>query len=196
MKLFLLFVAIISSASLYAQDIINTLGSGGTFTVKNSSSNALVVIDEITGQLSATRVKVEGVPSFTAGHVTEDNLGTTHDLVGWTESGTGLHDNGGNFDHSTGLFTVPRNGFYFFSVGIELGPTGTSGAALYLMVNSVVTSLADRAGTLGSVANLSVSGVLKLNAADVVSLRVTMTGSLGDASAILGYFSGYLVSDF
>lgn len=197
-SLSVVFLIFLVAIPIYAQtgSINNTLGSGGTFTVKNSGGSTIVGVDETTGQLMIERVKVSGVPSFLASHVQEDNLGTSHDLAAWNESASGAHDNSGNFNASTGVFTAPRNGYYFVSGSIELGVTGGSGASLYVLVNSALTPLVDRAGTPYQVANLVVSGILKLNAGDTVSLRVTMTASLGDASAITGYFSGYLVSDF
>jgi hypothetical protein len=177
--------------------INNTLGSGGTFTVKNSSNSPLVVVDEATGQLSAARMKVEGVPSFNVNHVSESEMGATDTLLASTEgSAPGSHDNSNSFNESTGEFVAPRNGFYFLSAGIELAASAGS-VTLYIRVNSTVSSLAARSSLTDiGVTNLSTSGVLKLNSGDVVTLLVTMTGLAGSGNSGLGWFSGYLVSDF
>jgi hypothetical protein len=186
------------SGSLLGQSgsINNTLGSGGSFTVKNSAGDPLMVVDEATGQLTADRVKVDGVPSFTAYHLAETGMSGSHTLVNWSEAtGYGTHDNSGSFNTSTGEFVASRNGFYFFSAGIELAASG-SGVTLYILANSSVTSLAMRGLLASGGANLSTSGILKLNASDVVTVRITITSLSGTGSTGLGWFSGYLVSDF
>jgi hypothetical protein len=198
-SILVLFCTLSFNAVLFAQSgsINNTLGSGGTFTVKNSSNNAVVVVDEATGQLSATRVKVDGVPSFTVYHIPESDMGATDTLLTWTEgSGAGSHDNSDSFNESTGEFVAPRNGFYFLSAGIELAASAST-VTLYIRVNTVVSSLAARSSlSTTAVTNLSTSGVLKLNSGDVVTLRITMVSPAGPGSSGLGWFSGYLVSDF
>ncbi len=185
--------------TLFSQtgSINNTLGSGGVFTVKNGSSNNLMTVDESTGQLSATRVKIDGVPSFTASLIGESGIESGDTLTSWTEaSGYGSHDNSGSFNESTGQFVAPRSGFYFFSAGMELAASCTT-ATLYIFGNAQPTSLAARGSLVftGAV-NLSTSGILKLNSGDVVMLRLTMTGLTGTGSSGTGWFSGYLVSDF
>lgn len=194
---FLIFLVVIP---IYAQtgSINNTLGSGGTFTVKNSSNNAVVVVDEATGQLSAARVKVDGVPSFMAYLIGESGIPSGDTLDSWTEaSGYGSHDNSNSFNESTGQFTAPRNGFYFLSAGVELA-SGASSAALYVYVGSQLSTLAARVSILSTGgAHLSSSGVVKLNSGDVVMLRMTFTGGVSSTGSTgIGWFSGYLVSDF
>src|SRR5512139_3081513 len=123
------FTAIVTffvAAALHGQNINNTLGSGGTFTVKNNASSPLLVVDEngnadVNGQLTVDAIRVSGVPSFTVYHIPESDIGTTDTLLTWTEaSGYGSHDNSNSFNESTGEFVAPRNGFYFLSAGIEL----------------------------------------------------------------------------
>lgn len=194
------FCTIVASATtLYGQSgsINNTLGSGGTFRVKNNAGDPLVVVDEATGQLAANRIKVDGVPSFTAYHLPESGMGSPDTLITWTEaSGYGSHDNSGSFNESTGEFVAPRNGFYFFSAGMELAASAST-VTLYIYANSQVTSLAARSSVATTgIVNLSTSGILKLNAGNVVTLRVTMLGLVGTGSSGMGWFSGYLVSDF
>lgn len=190
------FVAMTGSVFSQTGSINNTLGSGGTFTVKNSSNDLLVVVDEATGQLTADRVKVDGVPSFTAYHLDETGMTTPHTFVNWSEAnGYGTHDNSGSFNTSTGEFVAPRNGFYFLSAGMEL--TGSASATtLYILGDSQVTSLAARGSLATGGTHLTTSGILKLDAGDVVTLRITMVGLTGTGSSGLGWFSGYLVSDF
>ncbi len=77
------------SVSLMSQSgsINNTLGAGGTFKVKGATSDSLLVVKDngnvgigisnpastldVGGQLTANRVKVDSVPSFTAYHLDE-----------------------------------------------------------------------------------------------------------------------------
>lgn len=191
-----LVLTVVVQMSAQSGSINNTLGSGGTFTVKNSSGNPLVVVDEATGQLTADRVKVDGVPSFTAYLIGASGITSGDTLDSWTEgSGYGSHDNSGGFNVSTGEFTAPRNGFYFFSAGVEL-TASASGVTLYIYVDNQYTSLAARQTLVGmSGTNLSTSGILKLNSGDIVTLRLTASGLSGTISTGLGWFSGYLVSD-
>ncbi len=196
---FVMVMLVACTTAFYGQtgSINNTLGSGGTFKVKNNVGDPLVVVDEATGQLAANRVKVDGVPSFTAYHLPESGMGSPDTLITWTEAtGYGSHDNSGSFNESTGEFVAPRNGFYFFSAGIELAASAST-VTLYIYGNSQFTSLAARGSVATTgVTNLSTSGILKLNAGDVVALRVTMVGLTGTGSSGTGWFSGYLVSDF
>lgn len=192
-------VFVVLASTLYGQtgSINNTLGTGGTFKVKNNAGDPLVVVDEATGQLAANRFKVDGVPSFTAYHLPESGMGSSDTLITWTEAtGYGSHDNSGSFNESTGEFVAPRNGFYFFSAGIELAASAST-VTLYVMGDSQVTSLAARGSVATTgITNLSTSGILKLNAGNVVTLRVSMVGLTGTGSSGMGFFSGYLVSDF
>ena len=177
--------------------INNTLGSGGTFSVKNSASNPLVTVDETTGQLTADRIKVEGVPSFAASHIAESDIAGGDTLLTWDEASKyGSHDNSNSFNPSTGEFTAPRNGFYFISAGIELAANAST-ASLNVYANSSSTVLVARVSVVTTAAeNLATSGVLKLNAGDVLRLRLFFSGLTSPASTSEGWFSGYLVSDF
>ncbi len=179
--------------------INNKLGSGGTFSVKNSTNDPLVTVDETTGQLTADRIKVDGVPSFLATHVSETNLSTPHTLASWYEfTPVGAHDNSASFNPSTGEFVVPRNGFYFLSAHIELNYASASGPSLQLMVDGTASGLIEYKPTDYTYAQamLSVAGVLKLTAGQTVTLRITSLTTPTSLSAEGGYFSGYLVSDF
>jgi len=203
--------------SLYAQSgsINNTLGSGGTFNVKGATSDSLLVVKDngnvgvgtatpgsrmdVVGQLTADRVKVDGIPSFFATHVTESNLTTGHVLATWDESTSpGAHDNSASFDPTTGEFVVPRDGFYSLTARTELFSAGISGGYLYVRVDGVVSGLYDYTPTSysGASAMLSVAGVLKLSAGQTVTLIISAPGATATLSANQGYFSGYLVSDF
>lgn len=177
--------------------INNTLGSGGTFTVKNSSSAPLVVVDETTGQLTADRVKVEGVPSFFVTHVEQTGLSVSPTtLATWSDSSSvATHDNSDSFDASTGVFTVPRDGFYFLSAYIEFSGIGALGASLHVKSNSDFTQLRSTHPAPSVSGSISIAGILKLQAGALVTVALFMPG-VTSATAGSGYFSGYLVSDF
>ncbi len=210
-------IMVISSIDLFGQSgsINNTLGTGGSFKVKSAASDSLLVVKEngsvgigtsspssaldVVGQMTVDQVKVDGIPSFFAKHIPETGLSTSHILATWNESTSpGVHDNSASFDPSTGQFIVPRDGFYSFTSHIELYSAGISGAHLYVRVDGVVSGLGDyiRTDYSGAAAMLSVAGVLKLSAGQIVTLIITAPGSTGSCSAEEGYFSGFLVSDF
>ena len=212
-------MALVAAApSIYGQSgsINNTLGSGGTFKVKDSTSDSLLVVKDngnvgigtatpgskldVAGQVTADRVKVDSIPSFLVIHNEETGLGTSHVLADWNEtssvSGNSVHDNLGNFDSSTGEFTVPRDGFYFVSAFIEVSGAGTNGASLYIKRNGSLSGLSGYATTPGSYGLMNLSGVLKLSAGDVVAAAIATPGSSGSCVAGIGYFSGILISDF
>lgn len=212
----LLLVMLTGSAVGQTGSINNTLGSGGTFTVKGATSDSLLVVKDngsvgigtanpastldVNGQLTADRVKVDSIPSFMVIHSEETNLGTSHVLANWNETASGdgnnVHDNSGNFNPTTGEFTVPRDGFYFFSALIEVSGAGTSGAGLYIKCNSSNTGLRGYSTTPTSYGLMNLAGVVKLTAGDVVTAFITMPGSLGTCAAVSGYFSGYLISEY
>lgn len=188
------------AAPVYSQtgSINNTLGSGGTFTVKNSANNPLVVVDEATGQLTADRVKVEGVPSFHVTHNVEATAGTSPSvLADWDETAyTGSHDNSDSFDPGTGEFTAPRSGFYFLSAYIGVGGAGSSGLTLVMRIGGNITGLQAYVPTNGGAGFVGVSGVLKLTGGTVVTVAIYKPDGQSNCAANDGYFSGYLISDF
>lgn len=196
---------VLATVGLQAQSgsINNTLGSGGSFTVKNSASDPLVVVDEtgnaaVNGQLTVDRIRVSGVPSFFVTHNPEgipENSPSV--LTIWSETDyLGSHDNSDSFNPSTGQFTVPRDGFYFLSAYIGVGGAGTLGMTLVIRTVGNFTGLQAYVPTTGGVGHIGVSGVLRLTVGEIVTVVVHKPDGQSDCTAADGYFSGYLVSDF
>jgi hypothetical protein len=209
---------IVPDLSGQSGSINNTLGGGGTFNVKVAGNDSLLIVKDngnvgigttspaspldVNGQLTADRLKVDGVPSFLAAHIEETNLGSSPDvLTTWDEtpsapSGMGLHDNSSSFNHTTGEFTAPRDGFYYVSAYIELSGLVSGGSALYVLIDAQLSGLRSASSTLATTSYLSLSGVIKLSANQILTVQVTKSGSIGSCTAGQGYFSAYLVGDF
>ena len=152
--------------------------------IQNAAGTAAMTID------SSGRILQPAKPAFRGARVIASaNYTTETDITGYTES----FDIGGNFNPTTGIFTVPVDGLYQINFMISGG--GAQGASnLYgkLLINGaeLIRSRTDPQG--GTSFSLNYSSVLNLTSGD--ELKVTF---LVDADTTVSIddidFSGYLV---
>ena len=183
-----------------ANQILQTNGSGTASWSSNVSATS-VTTDALT---------VNNLPAFSAdldGTQVLSGAGTTSfsTLGNWRTSDAALpaslYDNGNHFNETTGEFTAPYNGFYYFTAQIRFDDITTGWMRLVFAVNGSLSlenglhAIAD--GESGNrYQTLNIGGVLKLNANDTVSVSVN---SATDTSwSIVGEsgFNGYLISRF
>ena len=183
-----------------ANQVLQTNGSG-TASWSSSVSATSVTTDALT---------VNSLPAFSAdldGTQVLSGAGTTSfsTLGNWRTSDAALpaslYDNGNHFNETTGEFTAPYNGFYYFTAQIRFDDITTGWMRLVFAVNGSLSlenglhAIAD--GESGNrYQTLNIGGVLKLNANDTVSVSVN---SATDTSwSIVGEsgFNGYLISRF
>jgi len=154
-----------------------------------------------TGTVEATSVKIPSLPAFNV----RPNLVTlgvgTHEVVSWSSTvNTNLFDDGNHFNETTGRFTAPVDGLYYFSAQVRLDLVNTGYSRLMITKNGVL----DFNNGLHSIRNSdvantswdtqSISGVLKLNAGDYVSVFVTSSSDTSFSVQTESGFNGYLVN--
>lgn len=119
------------------------------------------------------------------------NAGTGSDAL--LTFDTQVFDTSSNYSVSTGKFTAPINGFYWFSAKAGVAQDQFILTKLYkngsvVLVGPETTS---NAGSMGG----SVSGLLQLNASDYIQVYwQTFTGGAGITGSANTYFQGFLVS--
>ena len=152
----------------------------------------------VSGQSGFSCVRVETTEGFGADLASDQQVGVT----GWTEvaewevSGTdgraGLFSLGSGFDMSTGRYTASVEGVYFASAQVRLDGADTGRFEVLLGLDgdpelSRFLQVVD-GGPSPDIAGFSVSGVLKLEAGDFVSVWVY---SHADSSYTVSSQSGF-----
>lgn len=105
---------------------------------------------------------------------------------------TTYFDTGSNYSTSTGKFTAPIAGFYFFTANVDLA-SALTGPYITFYVNGVEKQRGypTNASSFGT----SVSGLLQLSASDYVQVYIFTPSSVsGSTGAQFVYFQGFLVS--
>ncbi len=157
-----------------------------------------------TNTIEATSVKIPSLPAF---NVTSN--GTVYTSAGekevgdWNATVNGdLFNDGNHLNLTNGRFTAPVDGLYFFSAQVRLdGMNGVAYSRLMIVKNGNKQSF--RNG-LHSIRNADtgtaswdtqhISGILKLNAGDYVSVFVESSGDTNWTLQSESGFNGYLVN--
>ena len=170
------------------------------------SSNALTFSD---GGTERMRIDTSGIvtmpyqPSFLA-HATVDQALTDDNVI--ADFGGTTHNIGGHFSTSTGRFTAPVAGSYYFGAGvlIEGYSIDSYRITIRFRINGAETKNTIAGGgahnTTHDDGEASVSGVMYLNANEYVDVKVSPTGVSGTGniwgattSSAWTNFNGHLI---
>ena len=159
-----------------------------------------------TNTVEATSVKIPSLPAF---NVTKTSASVytaagPHEVGSWSASLNGdLFNDGSHLNLTNGRFTAPVDGLYFFSAQVRFDAVNVATSYSRLMIAKNGNSQSYRNG-LHSIRNSDtangdfdtqhVSGVLKLNAGDYVTVLVETTLDPNFTVQIESGFSGYLVN--
>lgn len=145
---------------------------------------------------SSGRVAMPNVPAFNAYLNSSLNSGASSTKIVF--DATQLNQ-GSHYSTSTGLFTAPIAGLYFFSASLALGPGITESRyfviRLYVNSTNVLTGRGNAINTTGSTYDqVNVSGVVEMSANDTAEIQ----GQSENATAFYYadracYFTGHLV---
>lgn len=107
-------------------------------------------------------------------------------------------DTGSNYDNTTGVFTAPIAGFYFFDAAHQVSSGSNAAIAIKLFQNSTAVASDTTGLTSGVNGNqtANVCKLLQLAASDTVSIKVSNSlGTLGiNTGNNITWFDGWLVS--
>jgi len=161
---------------------------------------------DVVGQTATNQLKVNNLPAFCADLNTTNSYsvaGAFQEVTNWRTTGaTTLFNNTTDFNATTGRFTAPRNGFYFFSAHIRIDGVSTDYARIALGINGApnldggLHAIANHTSLSNLYHTLSVSGVVKLAAGQYVSVFAVSQGDATWSVQSESGFTGYLISDY
>ncbi len=206
-----------STTAFNANDRLFVIGNG---TDTANKSDAMVVLKNgnttingnttVNGDVVTNGIKVNSLPAFnvTSGATAYTSAGPK-EVGGWDATlNTDLFNDGTHLNLSNGRFTAPVDGLYFFSAQVRIdaiNPNTPVDGTVYsrLMIVKNGNRQGFRNG-LHSIRNAdagtnfydtqSVSGVLKLNAGEYVSVFIESTGDANFTLQVESGFNGYLVN--
>ena len=153
--------------------------------IQNTAGTSALTID------SAGRPITPARPSFRAKPSSTTTISVNNDLVfaDVTTSSFGCHNIGGHYNTSTGIFTCPVDGLYFFQFNVYQENTTDTEVDLFVNSNGVANGRFFATGD--SYGTCNVSNSLLLSANDQVKGRVVVGTAYVNAS--VSSFSGFLV---
>ena len=152
----------------------------------HANSNTAMSID------SSGRVTTPARPSFKAKPSSNTSIAVNNDIVfgDVTTSGFGLHNIGGHYNTSTGIFTAPVAGVYFFQYTTY--QNAATGAEVDLFLNGTGIGVArEFGGSSMSYNSLNHAQNLLLAASDEVKVRVAVGTAYINVN--VSSFSGFLI---
>ena len=162
-------------------------------TIQHTGGTSAMTID------SSGRLFTPARPAFSANRSTALNISSTNQTVVFNAV---THNQGSHYSNSTGKFTAPVSGLYFFSAGIGV-QNGSNSRYLDISLQTsdsdytgiLLTGRTNAINTTGTTYDgVTVSGVVPLNANDFVLLKAEMENSSAIVTSDKScYFTGYLV---
>jgi len=112
-------------------------------------------------------------------------------MPGSETSGSPIHNRGGHFNHSTGLFTAPVNGIYHFSAAAGYKQTNNSFNQKFRMNGADIAEGCRFVGTPpNSHSTSTISATMYMAAGDTMGVTIETTHHV---NTTYNYFSGHLV---
>lgn len=190
-------VVVISYPSFQTSDTVSA-ANGGTFagnvtmssnlsvdTIKDTGGTTAITID------SSGRIFTPARPAFRAKMTAASTLASVATIV-WDDvstAGFGLHNVGGHYNTSTGIFTCPVAGLYFFQFNVYQNSTTDAEVNLYVGSQAVGNGRFFASGD--SYSTMNASTTLMLSANDQVMTKVQVGTAYYNQT--LSNFSGYLI---
>ena len=149
------------------------LGGSDNALIFFAGGNARMTIDSNglvqTPQIPAFRV---ANTSGSGGYIYNGSVSGAGTIVFGSDSGYGLYDNGNNYNTSTGIFTAPVDGYYFFTSTIFMHTSYDNDTDCYWGISSSNGVVTTNHGTKGEDGGQTVSGIFYLDAGDTAKAYV------------------------
>jgi hypothetical protein len=153
--------------------------------IQNTAGTSALTID------SSGRMLTPARPAFRAKMTASGTLASVATIV-WDDvstAGFGLHNVGGHYSSSTGIFTCPVDGLYFFQFNVYQNDTTDAEVDLYVGSQAVGNGRFFASGD--SYGTMNASTTLMLSANDEVMTKVQVGTAYYNTS--VSNFSGYLI---
>ena len=162
--------------------------------IKAADGSSALTIANSTGVITNS-----AIPAFSANRSTALNISSTNQTVVFNAV---THNQGSHYSNSTGKFTAPVSGLYFFSAGIGVLNSSDSRYLVISLQTSdtnytdiLLTGRQNAVDTTGSTySGVHVSGVVPLTANQFVLCKAEMQNSSAIVTSDKScYFTGYFI---